>query len=352
MTDSPLISVIVPVYNSEKHLRKCLDSICGQSYSNLEILCVNDGSTDASTAILEEYAAKDKRIKALSQKNAGQGAARNLALNHATGEWVTGVDSDDYLEPDAYEYALSAVADDVDIICFGTKLIWLDGEYQPHLNAFFDIPRQETHPPTPSIVAKTNDSFWNKIFRRSLVGQTNCSFPVGLWYEDSLFWRTTAPFARNIAFLPGKKYNYVRHAGTTMSQIFGKNPKTLDRVHIAERLMNAYAANPLPCHLQQVQLDAFLFCFTCALSDVPRELHPKVWDNMRQIARQHALFDKWPDHLNFLKPVPLLLRPFVRHQGPGKSSYGIPGFRPLVIQRKNGMKITRFLGIKIRRKTC
>ncbi len=352
MPDSPLISVIVPVYNTEKYLRKCLDSICGQTYRNLEILCVNDGSPDGSADILEEYAARDSRIRVFHQPNAGQSAARNLALDNARGEWVTGVDSDDYLEPDAYEYALTAIANDVDIICYGTRLIWLDGEYQPHLNTFFDIQAKQTHPPTPAIVAETNDSFWNKIFRHSLLAQTNCRFPVGLWYEDSLFWRTTAPFARNIAFLPGKKYNYVRHAGTIMSQVFGKNHKTLDRVRIAELLMNAYAVHPLPCHLQQVQLDSFLFCFTCALSDVPRELHPKVWDIMRQIARQHALFDKWPEQLNFLKPVPLLLRPFVRHQGPGKSSYGIPGFRPLVIQRKNGMKITRFLGIKLRSKPC
>ncbi len=347
MPDSPLISVIVPVYNVEKHLRKCLDSICGQTYRNLEILCVNDGSTDDSAAILEEYAARDARIKVFTQANGGLAAARNTGLRDATGEWVTGVDSDDYLEPDTYEYALSAAADNVDIICFGTKVIWLDGQHQPHLNAFYAIPALETQAPIPSIVAETNDSFCTKLFRHSLIQQTGSQFPAGLWYEDSLFWRTAAPFARNIAFLPGEKYNYVRHAGTIMSQVFGKNPKTLDRVRIAERLMNAYAKRPLPGHLQRVQLDSFLFCFTCALSDVPRELHPQVWDDMRLIAQQHALFSKWPERLNFLKPVPLLLRPFVRHQGPGKSSYGIPGFRPLVIQRKNGMKITRFLGIRI-----
>ncbi len=352
MADSPLVSVIVPVYNVEQYLRKCLDSICDQTYRNLEILCVNDGSTDGSPAILEEYAARDSRIKVFTQANAGLAAARNTGLEHATGEWVTGVDSDDYLEADTYEYALSAVTDETDIVCFGTRVIWQNGEQQPHLNAFYAIPARETQPPTPSIVAETNDSFCTKIFRRSLIEQTNSSFPAGLWYEDSLFWRTAAPFARNIAFLPGEKYNYVRHEGTIMSQVFGKNPKTLDRVRIAERLMNAYTAHPLPSHLQQVQLDSFLFCFNCALSDVPHELHPRVWAGMRQIAQQHALFDKWPSHLSFLKPVPLLLRPFVRHQGPGKSSYGLPGFRPLVIQRRNGMKITRFLGIKLHRKPC
>ena len=86
MPDSPLISVIVPVYNVEKYLRKCLDSICGQTYRNLEILCVNDGSTDGSAAILEEYAARDARIKVFTQPNRGLSAARNTGLEHATVE--------------------------------------------------------------------------------------------------------------------------------------------------------------------------------------------------------------------------------------------------------------------------
>ena len=137
-----------------------------------------------------------------------------------------------------------------------------------------------------------------------------------------------------------------------MSQVFGKNPKTMDRVRIAERLLEAYVANPLPAKLEKVKLDSFIFCFNCALGDVPGELRPQVWTDMRRIAQKHHLFDQWPARLKFLRPVPLLLRPFVHHQSPNKSSYGIPGFRPLVIQHKNGMKIIRFLGIKLHRKPC
>ena len=352
MPESPLISVIVPVYNVEKYLRKCLDSICGQTYRNLEILCVNDGSPDGSAAILEEYVAKDPRIKVFTQANAGLAAARNTGLEHATGEWVTGVDSDDYLEPDAYEYALSAESGEVDIICFGTRVTWHNEEPKPHLSTFFTIPTRETQPPTPELIAATNDSFCTKIFRRSLITRTGSRFPVGLWYEDSFFWRTSAPFAQKIAFLPGEKYHYIRHSGTIMSQVFGKNPKTMDRVRIAERLLEAYVANPLPAKLEKVKLDSFIFCFNCALGDVPGELRPQVWTDMRRIAQEHRLFEQWPERLKFLRPVPLLLRPFVRHQSPNKSSYGIPGFRPLVIQHKNGMKIIRFLGIKLHRKPC
>lgn len=126
----------------------------------------------------------------------------------------------------------------------------------------------------------------------------------------------------------------------------------MDRVHVAEHLMDYYSTHPLPKNLASIKLLAFLFYFTSALSDVPKELHPQVWIEMRRIAEKHRLFEQWPRQLRFLRPVPLLLRPFVRHQGPGKSSYGVPGFRPLVVQRKNGMKITRFLGLKIHRKPC
>ena len=352
MADSPLVSVIVPVYNVEQYLRKCLDSICGQTYRNLEILCVNDGSTDGSPAILEEYAARDARIRVFTQENAGQGAARNLALQHLRGEWVTGVDSDDYLEQDAYEYAMRAAADDVDITCFGTHVVWENRPPENHLPVFYKLPDIAAQSPGASLMASINDSFCNKITRTALLREIDFSFPDGMWYEDSYYWRVAAPCARKIAILQEEKYHYVRRNGSTMSQVFTKQEKTFDRVHIAGKLMDFYAEHPLPAHLQRVQLNSFLFCFACALSDVPCGLHPRVWESMRQIAQQHALFDKWPEQLRFLKPVPLLLRPFVRHQGPGKSSYGLPGFRPLVIQRRNGMKITRFLGIKLHRKPC
>lgn len=121
---NPLISVIVPVYNTEKYLRKCLDSICGQTYRSLEILCVNDGSTDGSAAILEEYAAKDNRIKVIIQANGGLSAARNTGLEHATGEWIMGVDSDDYIDCDTIEKVLNEDSLKADVIVFGYQSFW------------------------------------------------------------------------------------------------------------------------------------------------------------------------------------------------------------------------------------
>lgn len=95
MKNNPLISVIIPVYNSAKYLPHCLDSIINQTYQNLEIICVNDGSTDNSAKILQNYAKKDNRIKILTQKNAGQSAARNRGIQLATGDFISFIDNDD-----------------------------------------------------------------------------------------------------------------------------------------------------------------------------------------------------------------------------------------------------------------
>ena len=103
------ISVIVPVYNMEKYLVRCLESIVNQTYPDLEIICVNDGSTDSSAKILETYASKDKRIKLITKENGGLSSARNAGINAATGEFITFVDSDDWIQPPYRIHSHSAI---------------------------------------------------------------------------------------------------------------------------------------------------------------------------------------------------------------------------------------------------
>ena len=103
MSAMPLVTVIVPVYNVEKYLAECLDSICAQTLKNIEIICMNDGSTDLSGDILAQYAARDSRIFVLNQENQGQSAARNNALDLARGKYISFVDSDDVIAPEMLE---------------------------------------------------------------------------------------------------------------------------------------------------------------------------------------------------------------------------------------------------------
>ena len=102
-----MISIVVPVYNVEKYLPKCLDSLIGQTYQDIEIICVNDGSTDGSLEILEQYATKDPRIIVISQENQGPSETRNKGVDIAKGEWMMFVDSDDWLELSCCEQIMS-----------------------------------------------------------------------------------------------------------------------------------------------------------------------------------------------------------------------------------------------------
>ena len=103
------ISVIVPVYNVENYLSQCLKSIINQTYKNLEIICVNDGSTDKSLMILKEYEKKDKRIKVINQNNKGLAATKNVGMKIATGDYITFVDSDDYIDLNVYEKCIESI---------------------------------------------------------------------------------------------------------------------------------------------------------------------------------------------------------------------------------------------------
>ena len=124
-TKKPLVSIIVPVYNVEAYLRRCLDSLINQTYQNLEIILVDDGSTDNSPAICDEYAAKDGRVRVFHKENGGVSSARNLGLDKMTGEWVSFVDSDDYLHLQFVEVFLSeAEKNEADIVACGFKMVY------------------------------------------------------------------------------------------------------------------------------------------------------------------------------------------------------------------------------------
>lgn len=129
----PKISVVIPVYNVEKHLRKCLDSVVGQTYHNLEIILIDDGSIDQSPEICDEYVLKDNRFICIHQKNQGVSVARNMGIEIATGDYYHFLDSDDYMSEDAYEFLLSKMREQsTTAICFEYYITYLDGTDLPH----------------------------------------------------------------------------------------------------------------------------------------------------------------------------------------------------------------------------
>ena len=120
----PVVSVLIPVYNAEKYFSRCLDSILNQSYKNIEVILVDDGSPDKCGLICDEYAKKDSRIKVIHQKNQGVSVARNVALDNASGDYTLFIDSDDTIHPDCIaDCVKTAVAHEADMVCFNFAFI-------------------------------------------------------------------------------------------------------------------------------------------------------------------------------------------------------------------------------------
>ena len=177
------VSVIIPVYNGEKHLRQCLDSVCNQTLQDIEIICVDDGSTDSSYEILQEYKENDARVQIFKQQNLYAGAARNLGKSHATGEYLVFWDCDDFFELNALElmYQKSKRLDLDICVCAGNQY-W---PAQDKIVYFSDYLNLKRVPELEVFNRKTNEKFilnftneaaWNKMFRRAFVESQNLDF--------------------------------------------------------------------------------------------------------------------------------------------------------------------------------
>lgn len=200
------ISVIIPVYNIQQHLRECLDSVLGQSYLHLQVICVDDGSTDESPAILAQYAQKDPRVQVIRQQNAGPGAARNTGLEAATGEYVIFLDSDDWFEPDFLEKMVdTAVREGADVaICRAVEFDTNSGRELPsewmmkkqYLPGKLAFAPQEM---ADHLFQFTYGMPWDKFYRRELLTTSGIRYPALKNSEDLAFVYPTLLAAKRIA---------------------------------------------------------------------------------------------------------------------------------------------------------
>lgn len=234
MKTSPLLSIVVPVYNVAPYLRGCLDSILGQTLRDIEIICVDDGSTDGSGEILREYATKDDRIIFISKKNGGQSSARNEGLKKAQAEFVTFVDSDDYVEPDAYEKALRFMEADIDYVCFGIQTFGCASEeVRKSDENYYSIKFNGKVKVTTEVIESTDVSPCNKIFRKSFLEKYEIDFPEGLKYEDAYFYNIYALRSQYAFYIKDKMYHYIRRRESTMGSTFaGVASYNLDHLKI------------------------------------------------------------------------------------------------------------------------
>ncbi len=170
MTAEPLVSIVVPVYNVERYLSECLNSICNQTYRNLQIILVDDGATDSSGQICDLYASKDSRIEVIHQQNQGAAVAKNTGLDAAAGEFIWLVDADDYLCTDALSLLLRyQKQNDADVVVFGFFHAFTNGTGPEKMTHTFGVMQAEDY---LERFPKdwTCSLFWNKLFRRSCIG--------------------------------------------------------------------------------------------------------------------------------------------------------------------------------------
>ena len=213
--NNKMLSVIIPVYNLEKYIGKCLDSICMQTYGNLQIVLINDGSTDNSLSICEEYAEKDLRIEIYSQENKGVSSARNNGLTKAKGDYITFVDGDDYLEIDAYQKVMDKIEDN-DALFFG----FVERYDEENVNKTVSPAMTGTMDPDTALYycflpLGYHASTWNKVFRTEKVKDKyfETELKVG---EDECWLSEVVPKLDNVVLINEPLYYYVQRQGSAM----------------------------------------------------------------------------------------------------------------------------------------
>lgn len=237
-----LISIIVPVYKAEKYLRRCIESILAQTYQNIEVLLVDDGSPDGSGAICDEYAEKDSRVRVFHKENAGVSSARNLGLREAKGEYIGFVDADDYIDKTMYDTLLNnLVKESADIsVC---------SYYQEDDNGVF-----HKHWPQDDYLTISGDrqieylianqyytcSCWDRLFKKALLSGLQFDETKKV-YEDLLFLYEVAKKSSSTVFTSAPLYYYCNNDGTSVA----RNPfddKKMDVIKVSQYILDDISA--------------------------------------------------------------------------------------------------------------
>ena len=243
-----LVSVIIPVYNVEEYLRKCLDSVINQTYTNLEIICIDDGTQDNCGAILDEYAQKDSRIIVIHQENAGVAAARNQGLDIAKGEYIAFVDSDDWLEPECYETMVKQMEEnpDVDLVSCGVNIISERNFYNREFYVFknwYVYPFSGKRKFSESLGKRITGVLWRLLFKQAIIKNNHLRFSNYKFSEDLMFIIKYLTYIDNIYFSSDKLYNYVLRQNSAITKYGNQtNPLYANLCYISQmhELYNFY----------------------------------------------------------------------------------------------------------------
>lgn len=207
-TSKFLVSIIVPAYNVDKFIEKCLSSILEQTYTNIEVIVVDDGSTDKTGELIDNVSQQDSRVSVIHKKNAGVSAARNSGIEMSTGDYLVFVDADDYIAQDYVEYMLSLIENTGSEFCLSNCCYTKSGEKQTE-NEYIEKLKPEDATAlllSPDVIV----GCWNKIFKRSFLVDNNLKFSTTLFYGEGLSFITTAAQLSNSVGVGNRKVYYYR----------------------------------------------------------------------------------------------------------------------------------------------
>lgn len=288
--DNPKVSVIVPVYNTARYLRQCLNSLKNQTLDNCEFLCVNDGSTDNSASILKEYAQQDNRFRIIEQVNSGVSTARNTGLKNAKGDYICFVDSDDYIDlnqlENTYKLALDNNADIVVFggTCFPTKS-WADNNLNTKSTVFDNN--------IINVLFNQNGSrpfVWNKLFKATIIKNNKIIFDRDLTIgEDQAFVFDVFPYAKKVVFTDKKFYYYRQQYASAMANI-NSNPtnKLKEHINLVESIVTSWKKRNLISKYGNQLLKWIVVFLNIGIKDSSYNFRKYVYSNIKGFANRIA----------------------------------------------------------------
>lgn len=226
----PKVSVIVPVYNVEKYIEKCLESLVRQTLTDIEIIVVNDGSTDNSEGIIKKYIEKyNNKIKYYTKENGGLSDARNYGMQFATGEYIAFLDSDDYVDITLYEKMYNkAIEQDCDYV--ECDFIW---KYDNKEKKDIGVRYKDKH----EMFVSARVVAWNKLIKKELIDKTKAQFPKGLRYEDVEFFYKILPYIQKFGFVEECLIYYVQRNNSIANT---QNERTAEIITVLDNVIDYY----------------------------------------------------------------------------------------------------------------
>lgn len=309
----PKVSVIVPIYNVEKYLEKCINSLLSQTLEDIQIILVNDGSKDNSGNIAREYEKNNKnRIIYVEKENGGLSDARNYGLKYATGDFVAFLDSDDYIEKNAYEEMYNkAIEENADYV--ECDFIW---EFPNKIR----VDKQYPYKNKKEMLSFVRVVAWNKLIKRQLITDNNLEFPKGLRYEDVEFTYKLIPFINKFAYVDKPFIHYVQREGSIANV---QNERTAEIFTVLDNVIEFYKKNNIYEEYRdelEYNYARYLLCSSlkrmCKIKDktIREKLLTESWE------RLNSNFPNWKENV-ILKTVNIGKNKYMRTVN--KSTYKI-----------------------------